>query len=181
VLKQSDVQLSGWAVETRVYARTRRNFLPSVGRLVRYRPPRNRRRGVSDPQRHLGYSGEISIFYDPMIAKLITHAPTRSEAVAAQVDALDAFTVEGVRHNITFLTALMLHARWQSGMLSTAFLAEEFPNGFQAVAPRGETARMMVAVAAAIDHVAGGRPGSGQQTGRAVIREGGGRPAGEGE
>jgi propionyl-CoA carboxylase alpha chain len=175
-LKQSDVQLSGWAVETRVYAEDpARNFLPSVGRLVRYRPPRELKAGGITVRNDTGvYEGsEISIFYDPMIAKLITHAPTRGEAVAAQVDALDAFTVEGVRHNITFLTALMVHARWQSGMLSTAFLAEEFPNGFQAVAPRGETARVLAAVAAAIDHVAGERRRriSGQQTGRAVIRE----------
>jgi propionyl-CoA carboxylase alpha chain len=175
-LKQSDVRLSGWAVETRVYAEDpSRNFLPSIGRLVRYRPPpESKAEGITVRNDTGVYEGsEISIFYDPMIAKLITHAPTRGEAVAAQVDALDAFTVEGVRHNIAFLTALMTHERWQSGKLSTAFLADEFPNGFHAVAPRGETAHVLAAVAAAIDHVVGERRRriSGQQPGRAVTRE----------
>ena len=101
--------------------------------------------------------GEISLYYDPMIAKLVTHAPTRAEAIAAQADALDAFTIEGIRHNMPFLAALMQHPRWQAGKLSTAFIAEEFPDGFHRQAPEGETARVLAAVAAAIDHVLGER------------------------
>ena len=76
--------------------------------------------------------GEISIYYDPMIAKLVTHAPTRGAAIAAQADALDAFVIDGIRHNIPFLAALMAHPRWQAGKLSTGFIAEEFPDGFHA-------------------------------------------------
>src|SRR5205085_1786126 len=140
-LKQGDVKLKGWAIETRVYAEDpARNFLPSIGRLVRYRPPAEPRAGGITIRNDTGVyeGGEISIFYDPMIAKLITHAPTREEATAAQVDALDAFTVEGVRHNLAFLCSLMAHPRWQSGKLSTAFLAEEFPDGFHATVAQGQ-------------------------------------------
>ncbi|MGA7489533.1 MAG: acetyl/propionyl/methylcrotonyl-CoA carboxylase subunit alpha [Xanthobacteraceae bacterium] len=174
-LKQSDVKLSGWAVETRVYAEDpMRNFLPSIGRLVRYRPPAETSAGVTVRNDTGVYEGgEISLYYDPMIAKLVTHAPTRREAIAAQADALDAFTIEGFRHNIPFLSALMQHERWQAGRLSTAFLAEEFPHGFQPLAPQGETARVLAAVAAAVDHVLGERKRRicGQQPGSAVTRE----------
>src|SRR5262249_57376324 len=101
------------------------------------------------------------------------HAPTGEEAVAAQADALDAFDVEGFRHNIPFLTALMQHERWQAGKLSTAFLAEEFPHGFHPIIPEQATARVLAAVAAAIDHVLGERKRriSGQRPGAAVTRE----------
>jgi propionyl-CoA carboxylase alpha chain len=175
-LGQSDVKLAGWAIETRVYAEDpARNFLPSIGRLVRYRPPaESNARGITVRNDTGVYEGgEISIFYDPMIAKLITHAPTRNAAITAQVDALDAFTVEGLRHNISFLCALMRNERWKSGKLSTAFLAEEFPDGFHAIVPQGGTERVLAAVAAAIDHVVGERRRriSGQQPGRAVTRE----------
>jgi propionyl-CoA carboxylase alpha chain len=117
--------------------------------------------------------GEISLYYDPMITKLVTHAPTREQAIAAQADALDAFAIEGFRHNISFLSALMQHPRWQAGKLSTAFLAEEFPHGFHPLLPEGETARVLAAVAAAADHVLGERKRriSGQQPGSAVTRE----------
>jgi propionyl-CoA carboxylase alpha chain len=117
--------------------------------------------------------GEISLYYDPMIAKLVTHAATRAQAISAQADALDAFAIDGIRHNIAFLSALMQHRRFKAGQLSTAFLAEEFPDGFHAVAPRSETARVLAAVAAAIDHVLGERKRriSGQQPGSAVTRE----------
>jgi propionyl-CoA carboxylase alpha chain len=175
-LKQRDVELSGWAVETRVYAEDpTRNFLPSIGRLVRYRPPAERSAGGVTVRIDTGVyeGGEISLYYDPMIAKLITHAPTRKTAIAAQADALDAFDVEGFRHNIPFLAALMQHERWQAGQLSTAFLAEEFPAGFHPVVPDRETARVLAAVAAAIDHVLGERKRriSGQRPGAAVTRE----------
>jgi propionyl-CoA carboxylase alpha chain len=176
-IKQSDVKLTGWAIETRVYAEDpARNFLPSVGRLVRYRPPPERRASGIIVRNDTGVyeGGEISIFYDPMIAKLITHAPTREQATAAQIDALDAFTVDGVRHNLAFLCSLMAHPRWQSGRLSTAFLAEEFPDGFRATVAQGEEReRVLAAVAAAMDHVVGERKRriSGQQPGCAVTRE----------
>jgi propionyl-CoA carboxylase alpha chain len=175
-LKQGDVKLDGWAVETRIYAEDPyRNFMPSIGRLVRYRPPAEAGEGGITLRNDTGVSegAEISLYYDPMIAKLVTHAPTRNEAIAAQADALDAFTIEGIRHNIPFLSALMQHKRWQAGKLSTAFLAEEFPNGFQQAPPKQETARVLAAVAAAIDHVLGERKRriSGQASGRAVTRE----------
>ena len=175
-LKQSDVKLSGWAVETRVYAEDpTRNFLPSIGRLVRYRPPAEGSAGGVTVRIDTGVyeGGEISLYYDPMIAKLVTHAPARKEAIAAQADALDAFDVEGFRHNIPFLAALMQHKRWQAGKLSTAFLAEEFPDGFHPIAPHGETVRVLAAVAAAIDHILGERKRriSDQRPGAAVTRE----------
>jgi propionyl-CoA carboxylase alpha chain len=175
-LKQGDVKLSGWAVETRVYAEDpTRNFLPSIGRLVRYRPPAEGSAGGVTVRIDTGVyeGGEISLYYDPMIAKLITYAPTRKEAIAAQADALDAFDVEGFRHNIPFLAALMQHKRWQAGNLSTAFLAEEFPDGFHPIAPHGETVRVLAPVAAAIDHVLGERKRriSDQRPGAAVTRE----------
>jgi propionyl-CoA carboxylase alpha chain len=175
-LKQRDVRLSGWAIETRVYAEDpERNFLPSIGRLVRYRPPAEASSGGVTVRNDTGVyeGGEISLYYDPMIAKLVTHAPTRKAAIAAQADALDAFTIEGIRHNIPFLSALMQHKRWQAGKLSTAFLADEFPSGFHPLVPEGETARVLAAVAAAIDHVLGERKRriSGQQPGSAVTRE----------
>jgi propionyl-CoA carboxylase alpha chain len=103
----------------------------------------------------------------------VTHAPTRSAAIDAQGDALDAFVIDGIRHNIPFLSALMAHPRWKSGKLSTGFIAEEFPEGFHPIAPDGERAQVLAAVAAAIDHVLGERKRSisGQLNGRSVTRE----------
>lgn len=175
-LKQSDVKLDGWAVESRVYAEDPyRNFLPSTGRLTRYRPPAERiEKGVTVRNDTGVYEGgEISIYYDPMIAKLVTHAPTRLEAIEAQADALDSFVIDGIRHNIPFLSALMAHPRWQSGALSTGFIAEEFTGGFHPHAPEGERAEVIAAVAAAVDHVLGERKRqiSGQMNGRDVMRE----------
>jgi propionyl-CoA carboxylase alpha chain len=159
-LKQSDIKLSGWAVESRIYAEDPyRNFAPSIGRLVRYRPPAEGvHRGVT-VRNDTGVTegGEISLFYDPMIAKLVTHAKTRPAAIEAQSEALDAFTIEGIRHNIPFLAAIMQHPRWRAGNLSTAFIAEEFPKGFERIPPTGEMAHGIAAVAAAIDHVLGER------------------------
>ncbi len=159
-LKQSDIKLSGWAVESRIYAEDPyRNFAPSIGRLVRYRPPAE---GVHDGitvRNDTGVTegGEISLYYDPMIAKLVTHAKTRLDAIEAQTEALDAFTIEGIRHNIPFLAAIMQHPRWRSGRLSTAFIGEEFRGGFERIAPVGEIARTIASVAAAIDHLLGER------------------------
>ena len=143
-LKQSDIQHSGWAVESRIYAEDPyRNFAPSIGRLVRYRPPAEGVRGGVTVRNDTGVfeGGEISVYYDPMIAKLVTHAATRIEAIDAMADALDAFTIEGIRHNIPFLAAIMQHPRWREAKLSTAFIAEEFPKGFERTAPAGAMAR----------------------------------------
>src|SRR5690242_13290064 len=175
-LKQADVKLTGWAVESRVYAEDpTRNFLPSTGRLTTYRPPQESENDGITVRNDTGVyeGGEISIWYDPMIAKLVTHGPSRTAAIEAQSTALDAFYVDGIRHNIPFLSALMNHPRWREGKLSTGFIAEEFPKGFSAQAPQGEIARRLAAVGAAIDHVLGERKRqiSGQLIGRPVRRE----------
>jgi propionyl-CoA carboxylase alpha chain len=175
-IKQSDVKLEGWAVESRVYAEDPyRNFLPSTGRLTRYRPPQEQTSDGVTVRNDTGVceGGEISLYYDPMIAKLVTHAPSRAAAIAAQSDALDAFVIDGIRHNVSFLAALMAHPRWHAGKLSTGFIAEEFPGGFHAAAPKGDMARLFAAVAAAIDHVLGERKRriSGQVGGKSVTRE----------
>ena len=174
-LKQADVKLTGWAVEARVYAEDpTRNFLPSTGRLTIYRPPAEMHADGITVRNDTGVyeGGEISIWYDPMIAKLVTHAKTRAAAIDAQADALDAFAIDGIRHNIPFLAALMAHPRWRAGKLSTGFIAEEFPGGFRNAAPGGESAKMLATVAVAIDHKLGQRKRriSGQLTGRAVTR-----------
>ncbi|MFT4278275.1 MAG: acetyl/propionyl/methylcrotonyl-CoA carboxylase subunit alpha [Rhodopseudomonas sp.] len=175
-LAQKDVTLKGWAVESRVYAEDPfRNFLPSIGRLVKYRPPAESTASGITVRNDTGVQegGEISMFYDPMIAKLVTHGPSRAAAIEAQTHALDAFYVDGIRHNIPFLSALMTHPRWREGNLSTGFIAEEFPQGFHPRVPEGEVARRIAAVGAAIDRVIGERKRkiSGQMIGRAVIRE----------
>jgi propionyl-CoA carboxylase alpha chain len=159
-LKQSDIKLNGWAVESRIYAEDPyRNFAPSIGRLVRYRPPPEASRDGVTVRNDTGVTegAEISLYYDPMIAKLVTHADTRARAIDAQADALDAFTIEGIRHNIPFLSAIMQHPRWRAGKLSTGFIAEEFPGGFERTPPTGAMARGIAGVAAAIDHVLGDR------------------------
>jgi propionyl-CoA carboxylase alpha chain len=130
---QDDIGINGWAVETRVYAEDPyRSFLPSTGRLIRYRPSTEVREsdrivrvddGVAD-------GGEVSMFYDPMIAKLVTWAPTRTAAIDAQVDALDQFVIDGINDNVDFLSALMQHPRFRSGNITTGFIAEEYPEGF---------------------------------------------------
>jgi propionyl-CoA carboxylase alpha chain len=175
-ITQSDVKLGGWAVESRVYAEDPyRNFLPSIGRLTRYRPPAEASTNGVTIRNDTGVyeGGEISIYYDPMIAKLVTHAPTRAAAIDAQARALDAFYIDGIRHNIPFLSAVMHNPRWRAGALSTGFIAEEFPNGFHPIVPQGEQARLIAAVAAAIDHVIGERKRriSGQMGGRVVTRQ----------
>jgi propionyl-CoA carboxylase alpha subunit len=159
-LRQADVKLSGWAVESRIYAEDPfRNFLPSIGRLRRYRPPSEGKDARGTIRNDTGvYEGaEISMFYDPMIAKLVSHAATREEAIALQAEALDAFVIDGVEHNIPFLAALMQHPRWQSGRLSTGFIAEEFKGGFRARSLAGEDLEVLAAVAVAIDHLGNAR------------------------
>ncbi|MCL6679282.1 acetyl/propionyl/methylcrotonyl-CoA carboxylase subunit alpha [Sphingomonas sp. RG327] len=129
---QDDVKLDGWAVETRVYAEDPyRGFLPSTGRLTRYtRPARadgDIRVRVDDG---VTEGSEISMFYDPMVAKLITWGPNREAAIDAQIAALDAFELDGIGDNVDFLTALMQHPRYRSGDITTNFIAEEYPEGF---------------------------------------------------
>ena len=153
---QADVKIDGWAVENRVYAEDPyRGFLPSTGRLVRYAPPE-----VGDCVRvddGVTEGGEVSIFYDPMIAKLITHAPTRIEAINAQITALDQFEIDGVGHNIDFLLAIMQHNRFCSGEITTGFIAEEYPDGFQGAPPSPELLRLLAAVAAGNAFTVAGR------------------------
>ena len=207
---QADVQLNGWAIENRVYAEDPyRGFLPSTGRLVRYRPPggastpfalsevegRGRgdyqrastspRRGEVYPERlpsqaveGLSTNGEgiglppirvddgvvegseISMFYDPMIAKLVTYGATREEAIDRQIDALDRFEIDGIGHNVDFLSALMQHPRFREGRLTTGFIAEEYPDGFHgAPVPEALTAKL-AAVASLIAWAEADRAGS---------------------
>ena len=148
-LTQDDIGIDGWSIENRVYAEDPyRGFLPSTGRLVAYQPPlegwsndrsANGRRGVDGVRVDDGVfeGGEVSMFYDPMIAKLITWAPTREEAADKQVEALDRFHLKGLGHNVDFLSAIMQHERFRSGELTTGFIAEEYPEGF-AGAPADE-------------------------------------------
>ncbi|MES2120305.1 MAG: acetyl/propionyl/methylcrotonyl-CoA carboxylase subunit alpha [Pseudomonadota bacterium] len=174
---QDDVKLNGWSVETRVYAEDPyRHFLPSIGRLVRYWPPKqteaviarsaatkqsrkNKDSGLPRPSgaRNDGVrirvddgvadGDEVSMFYDPMIAKLITWAPTREAAIDAQVDALDQFVIDGISDNVDFLSALMQHPRFRSGEITTGFIAEEYPDGFDG-APADEQLMADLAVIA---------------------------------
>jgi len=155
-IRQSDVHLRGWAVESRIYAEDpTRNFMPSTGRLVKYRPPAEGHQDGVTVRNDTGVyeGGEISIYYDPMIAKLVTHAGDRATAIEAQARALDEFVIDGIRHNIPFLSALMQHERWKEARLSTGFIAEEFPNGFAPLEAKGERAHALASVAAALDHV----------------------------
>ena len=148
---QDDVKLNGWAVESRLYAEDPyRNFLPSIGRLTRYRPPVE---GESEDgtiiRNDTGVfeGSEISMFYDPMIAKLCTWAPDRRAAISAMANALDRFELEGIGHNLPFLSAVMQQERFREGHLTTAYIAEEFADGFQGVTPDGRTLRTLSAVA----------------------------------
>jgi propionyl-CoA carboxylase alpha chain len=156
-LKQGDVKLEGSAIETRIYAEDpTRNFMPSTGRLIRYRPPKQGTTADGITTRldsGVEEGGEIPVFYDPMIAKLVTHAPTRAQAIEQMGNALDAFAIDGFRHNIPFLAAIMRNERWKEGLISTKFIAEEFPDGFKPPVPTGAERDAMVAVAAVIDHI----------------------------
>ena len=174
---QDEVKLNGWSIENRVYAEDPyRGFLPSIGRLVRYNPPlpfalteveghaptggastslSTNGKGVAEsgePRVRVDdgvrEGGEVSMFYDPMIAKLITWAPTRDGAIAAQIAALDAFELEGPGNNIDFLSAIMQHPRFQSGALTTGFIAEEYPEGFHGAPADAELLKTLAAVAA---------------------------------
>ena len=155
-LTQADVKLKGWAVESRIYAEDPvRGFLPSTGRLTRYQPPAEGHADGITVRNDTGVyeGGEISIHYDPMIAKLVTHAGDRLTAIDAQARALDSFVIDGIRHNIPFLSSLMESKRWRDGALSTGFIAEEYPDGFTPAVATGEDAHLFAAVAATIDHI----------------------------
>ena len=170
---QGDLTISGWAIESRVYAEDPfRNFLPSTGRLTRYRPPAEGTADGLTVRNDTGVyeGGEISIYYDPMIAKLITHGPTREAAIAHMAGALDGFYIDGIRHNIPFLAAIMQHPRWLAGALTTGFIAEEFPQGFAPRAPEPAERETLACVAVAIDHLGNQRRRriSGQMSGQAV-------------
>ena len=159
-IRQSDVVMNGWAVESRIYAEDPyRNFLPSIGRLIRYRPPQEGPRDGGTIRNDTGVfeGAEISVHYDPMIAKLVSHGADRQQAIELQSDALDAFVIDGVGHNIPFLAALMQHPRWRAGKLSTGFIAEEFKRGFKSPLPEGEQLELFAAVAIAIDHLGNAR------------------------
>ena len=158
-MSQADIGIDGWAIENRVYAEDPyRGFLPSTGRLVRYQPPvegwsddgaANGRRGVDGIRVDDGVyeGGEVSMFYDPMIAKLVTWGETRDEAADKQIAALDAFEIEGLGHNIDFVSAIMQHPRFRSGNLTTGFIAEEYPDGFAGAATSDETLGHLAAIA----------------------------------
>lgn len=155
-IKQKNVKFSGWAVESRIYAEDPyRNFLPSIGRLVRYNPPREGKfKGVTVRNDTGVVEGsEISMFYDPMIAKLVTHAKNRTKAIDGMSKALDGFIVDGIQHNVPFLASLMNHPRWRSGKLSTGFIAEEYPNGFTPAKPKKDVVNHLAAVAFSMEIV----------------------------
>ncbi|NHT76864.1 acetyl/propionyl/methylcrotonyl-CoA carboxylase subunit alpha [Rhizobiaceae bacterium CRRU44] len=155
-LGQDDVKLNGWAIESRLYAEDPyRNFLPSIGRLSRYRPPQEGKRPDGTVVRNdtgVFEGGEISMYYDPMVAKLCTWAPDRLAAIDAMSAALDDFEVEGIGHNLPFLSAVMQHDRFRSGNITTAFITEEFPDGFHGVAPDTTAARKLATIATHINH-----------------------------
>ena len=169
---QDDIRLTGWAMESRLYAEDPyRNFLPSIGRLTRYRPPAEIQAGpLNQSGKWQGDApvgetavrndtgvfegGEISMFYDPMIAKLCTWAPDRLGAIEAMRVALDGFEVEGIGHNLPFLSAVMEHERFVSGNITTAFIAEEYPEGFGGATLAADAAQRVAAAAAAMYRVA---------------------------
>ena len=149
-ITQSDVGINGWAIESRLYAEDPyRNFLPSIGRLTRYRPPEEVAADAIAVRNDTGVfeGGEISMYYDPMIAKLCTWAPDRASAIEAMRNALDGFEVEGIGHNLPFLSAVMDHPRFISGEITTAFIAEEYPEGFGGAALPLDTMKRLAALA----------------------------------
>ena len=161
-MTQDDIGIDGWSIENRVYAEDPyRGFLPSTGRLVEYKPPlegwtddgaANGRRGVDGVRVDDGVyeGGEVSMFYDPMIAKLVTWGETRDEAADLQIQALDAFRIKGLGHNVDFLSAIMQHDRFRSGELTTGFIAEEYPDGFVGAPASDDLKRGLAAIAGVI-------------------------------
>lgn len=156
-ITQKDIKLTGWAIESRLYAEDPyRNFLPSIGRLTRYRPPAEIKDKHSIVRNDTGVyeGGEISMYYDPMIAKLCTWAPDRAKAIEQMRIALDRFEVEGIGHNLPFLSAVMDHKKFISGKITTAFIAEEYSEGFTGVDLNDDKIKDLAACAAAMNRVA---------------------------
>ncbi|MFN0114112.1 MAG: acetyl-CoA carboxylase biotin carboxylase subunit [Paracoccaceae bacterium] len=154
---QADLKINGWAIESRLYAEDPyRSFLPSIGRLTRYRPPAEVATPTHAVRNDTGVfeGGEISLYYDPMIAKLCTWAPTRAAAIEAMRGALDAFEVEGIGHNLPFCQVVMDHPRFVAGDITTAFIAEEFPEGFRGAVLSDPLLARVAAAAAAMHRVA---------------------------
>jgi len=161
-LAQDDVKLNGWAVESRVYAEDPlRNFMPSIGRLVRYREPAAPQRSGATVRVDSGVieGSEISMYYDPMIAKLVTHAEDRDAAIAEMQRALDGFYIRGINHNIGFLAAVMAHPRFREGRLTTNFITEEFPDGFQGGKLDSEERSGLIDLAAVLQQLRAQREG----------------------
>ncbi len=147
-LTQKDVRTDGWAIEARVYAEDpSRNFLPAIGRLSRYRLP-DTDSGAVRIDTGVGEGSEISIFYDPMIAKLVTHGVDRAAVIARMGAALDAYYIRGTGHNIAFLASVLAHPRFAEGRLSTDFIDDEYPDGYIPARPEGGLKDKFLAVAA---------------------------------
>ncbi|MEM9938128.1 MAG: acetyl/propionyl/methylcrotonyl-CoA carboxylase subunit alpha [Pseudomonadota bacterium] len=150
-LKQKDLKINGWAIESRVYAEDPyRNFLPSIGRLKRFLPPPEGPLNAGTVRMDSGVreGDEISMFYDPMIAKLVTHGATRDDALDVQASALDRFHIEGIRDNIPFCAAVMDEKRFRSGNITTAYIKDEFPDGFQGTEPTAQQTEFLIAASA---------------------------------
>jgi propionyl-CoA carboxylase alpha chain len=148
--KQKDLKIKGWAIESRIYAEDPyRNFLPSIGRLRTYQAPAEGKQSDITIRNETGVreGDEISMFYDPMIAKLITHGPTRIAAIDAQAAALDNFLIDGIADNIPFLGAVMEEADFRKGDFTTAYIKQKFPNGFEGVPPTKAQEKLLIAVA----------------------------------
>ncbi|APO87047.1 MULTISPECIES: acetyl/propionyl/methylcrotonyl-CoA carboxylase subunit alpha [unclassified Marivivens] len=156
--EQKDLKINGWAIENRLYAEDPyRNFLPSIGRLTRYRPPvegQTNTGGIVRNDTGVYEGGEISMYYDPMIAKLCTWGETRAAAIEEMRVALDTFEVEGIGHNLPFVAAVMDHERFTSGNMTTAFIAEEYPEGFDGVTLPKDALVKVAAAASAMNRVA---------------------------
>ena len=155
-IAQKDVGIRGWAIESRIYAEDPyRKFLPSIGRLVRYSPPQEGDHGSYTVRNDAGVreGDEISMFYDPMISKLCTWGETRADAITGMARALEDFHIEGLGHNIPFLSAVMDQARFQSGKITTGYIAEEFPEGFKGAELTDGQADLFAAVAAYVQRL----------------------------
>ena len=156
-IEQKDVTINGWAIESRIYAEDPyRNFLPSIGRLVKYRPPSEKSEDEIVIRNDTGVceGGEISIYYDPMIAKLCSWAKSRDKAIKIMENSLNEFELEGIGHNIPFLSAVMQHDRFLKGDITTAFIDEEYPDGFLGVNLEKDMLKYIAAACSAMYRVA---------------------------
>jgi propionyl-CoA carboxylase alpha chain len=144
-LKQEDVKLEGWAFESRIYAEDpARGFLPSSGRITQYREPQRSNNVRVDSGIYEG--GEVSMFYDAMVSKLCTYAPTRMEAIEHMQKSLGEYVIRGISHNISFLEAIMANPKFQSGDISTKFIENEYPDGFLGAELTSEITKVFLCV-----------------------------------